>query len=229
MVSLQHPLIRVIRGDQIAYGGSQMWAENSTFQEVGCGIIAAQDLILHLAHHHPELPNGIAEEASLESAAEYNRFGQFLRKTYFPLIPKFGITGLQLAYGLNRYFRRHGIPLQASWGATQKHIFEDIAQMLEKDIPVILSVGQNFPRTLKKQSLTAYTKDREGRCHAACGIRAHYMIVTAMDAEYLTVSSWGEQYYLSRQEFSDYAKRSSFPLFCNIIRIKPCIRRKSRL
>lgn len=224
MVSLQHPLIRVLRGNEIAYGGSQMWAEDRTFQEVGCGIIAAEDLILHLAHHHPELPRGIREEASLESLAEYNRFGQALRRKYFPLIPKFGITGIQLAFGLNRYFKAHGIPLKASWGASHRHIFEEIEDMLKKDIPVIFSVGQHFPKLWKKTGLTAYTKDREGFLHPDCGIQAHYMIVTGIDEHYLTISSWGRVYYLSRQEFTNYAKKDSTPLFCNIIRIKPCIR-----
>lgn len=229
MATLSHPLLRVTRGSEIAYGGSQLWSEHRTTQEVGCGIIAAQDLMLHLAMHHPEYPSGIPADPPPDTAEAYHRLTESLRRRYFPLIPGFGITGIQIALGLNLYFFRHRIPLRAFWGITHRRLFSAMEEMLSHDLPVVLSVGQNFPRYWKKRGLNAYTKDVAGKYRPACGMRAHYVIATALDDNYITVSSWGRVYHLSRQEFSDFSRKYSIPLFCNIVHIKPCIRRMHRL
>ena len=43
------------------------------------------------------------------------------------------------------------------------------------------------------------------------------MTVTGMDEDWLCVSSWGNRYYISREEYRRYVRRHSSYLFSNIV------------
>ena len=137
------------------------------------------------------------------------------------MIPKLGINGLMLAGGLNLFFLRYSLPFRASWGIGSGKLFQQIEEMLARDIPVILAVGPNFPLFWQKNKLTFYASAASGDLRAACSINSHYVTVTGSDENYLKISSWGREYFIDRGEYLSYIRRHSGSVVSNIIKIRP--------
>ena len=224
MMQLRHKYISVRSGQSLSFGGSQMLSSSRTIREVGCGVIAALDLLLYLARNQSgcccalfssALADGFVDEK------EYDALAHMISKRFFPILPKLGINGLMLAGGLNHFFHRYGFPFQASWGIGSRHIEERITDMLSHDIPVILSIGPNFPLFWRKKELNFYVRILSGEMKHACSIKSHYVTVTGMDETHFRVSSWGREYYIDRQEYFSYIRRNSGSLVSNIVYIRP--------
>mgnify|MGYP001073276322 CR=1 FL=1 len=94
-----------------------------------------------------------------------------------------------------------------------------LGELLDRDVPVILSIGRNFPRVWRNVETAFYTPGRESG-PPACSTNAHFVTVTAMDEDYLTVSSWGHPYRLSREEFDAYRREASASLLCTILDVR---------
>ena len=208
MKTLQTPYLKVDTKNGTAYGGNQAWLPYKFLKGMGCGLISAADVIFHL-----EGKENVTEE-------EYVAFAKRLWKWYLPVIPGFGMNGLTLMIGLNRYFKAHGLSYGACWKISGRKLFSRIDQMLIDDIPVILSVGPNFPLVWKKEKLTFYTKSQDGKYFPVTKIKAHFVTVTKREGSWLQISSWGKEYYISIREYRDYVKRHSSFLVSNIIYIK---------
>lgn len=223
-LSIRHSYISVLQGQKRSFGGSQMIFSSQSMREVGCGVIAALDLLLYLRCNHPNCAcdffAAAAEDGCIDEE-EYKELARQLSRRFFPLIPKLGINGLMLAGGLNLFFRRYRMPFRASWGVGSKKLFSEIEDMLARDIPVILSVGPNFPLFWQKHELSFYARRPDGSFFPACSIRAHYVTVTGLDDERLQISSWGREYYIDRAEYMDYIRRRSGSVVSNIVRIRP--------
>ena len=86
-------------------------------------------------------------------------------------------------------------------------------------IPVILAVGPNFSLFRKKHKLNFYVKNGEEYTFA-CQTAAHYVTVTAMEEQYLKISSWGKEYFINVQEYADYVKRYSSYFVSNVFYIR---------
>ena len=213
---LKRPYISVQRGGVHSYGGNQAWCKEKYRQESACGLISAVDLLLYV-ERKPEEP--LSEE-------EYLRITKGLGHRYFPVIPKVGMIGWSVAFGLNAYFCLHGIALRASWGVRPKRLWERMEEMLEADIPVILTIGPNFPFRWSGHKLNLYTRGVEGTYRAACKVSGHYVNVTGMEEEWLRISSWGREYYVRRAEYTDYVRKYSNYLVCNLVSIQKKRRRK---
>lgn len=216
-VALKQDLIAVSDGTGESYGGNQLLLSDETERSVGCGVVAALDLLLYLSRYHgasvrlPEIPSA----ADVVSSAEYARLAHALRRRFLLLIPGHGISGLALAVGLNRCFRKNALPYAAAWGVPYRRLWAEMESMLGRDIPVILAIGPNYPRLWQRHALALHENGREG-----AAARAHYVTVTGMDDERLRVSSWGRRYEIRRDEFLSYAKKHSARLFCNILVIR---------
>ncbi len=102
-----------------------------------------------------------------------------------------GINGLMLTGGLELFFLRWRMPYSIHWGA-RGSLFENIELMLMRDIPVILAVGRisrcSGRRTTCRSTAVSWTE----RSSKSCTARAHYVVVTGMDEEWLRISSWGQ-------------------------------------
>ena len=207
-----------------SFGGSQMLSESKTMREVGCGVIAALDLLLYLCRFHPGCGCAFfaaaAEDGCIDEK-EYDELAQELSRKFFPVIPKLGINGLMLAGGLNLFFRRYSLPFRAAWGIGSSRLFDRIEEMLARDIPVILSVGPNFPLFWQKNELTFYALSPAGELRPACKIKSHYVTVIGIDEHYLRISSWGRQYSIDRDEYISYIRRHSGSIVSNIVKIRP--------
>lgn len=217
---LQNPLPAVLNNGRISYGGSQRLSHSSTIRSSGCGLIAACDLLRYLHLHHSdccsELFHGLDDNCI--DVPNYNRLLDNLR-SYFPLIPKLGINGLMLTLGINAFFLRNGYPYAAVWGLGLKGMWSRIENMLDADIPVIISVGPNFPLIWQKYKTNLYV-ERAGDMRKASSVKAHFMTVTALNDQWMTLSSWGRKYYISRDEYSQYVRRHSGSYASNIVYIK---------
>ncbi len=209
MISLKKPYVRVMRNGVLSYGGSQMWSDSKTIQICGCGPVAALDTVLYLSAQQEPL-----------TQEQYNRELALLCRKYFPLIRPFGINGISLALGMNRLLRKYDLPYRAFWAVSRGKFWDRIEELLRQDIPAIFSVGPNFPALWEKHRLTFYAKSPDGRYSPASSAKAHYICATGMDDEWLRISSWGREYYVRREEYSEYIRRHSTSLVSNVLMLR---------
>ena len=111
-------------------------------------------------------------------------------------------------------------PLRAQWGVRYSELWRSIEAMVDADLPAIIAVGPNMPRFWQNNRLGLYTRLPDGSYKRIGAVKAHYMSVTAIDGEWLTVSSWGRRYCISRAEYDAYTRAYSNGLLCNIAYIK---------
>lgn len=147
---------------------------------------------------------------------EYNAVIKAMTKKYFPLTPPFGINGLGLVCGMNLFFKAHSWPLRARWGVKYGELWQSIENMLDADFPVLIAVGPNMPRFWQDNRLGLYTRLPDGTHRRIGAVKAHYMTVTEIDSDWLTVSSWGRRYCINRAEYDAYTRAYSNGLLSNI-------------
>lgn len=208
MKTLSKPFLKVKSKRETAYGGNQGWFSRGFLKKYGCGVVSAADVLLCL-----EGKTYVTEEEFLE-------FAGMLWKYYFPVIPGWGMNGITLMCGLNRYFHKNGMNYRSFWCLSEKKMIARIDAMLDQGIPVIFSVGPNFPKIWGKEKLSLYRKDGQGNYAEAAKTKAHYMIITGRDGRWLEVSSWGKKYYIHKAEYDGYVKKFSSFLFSNIVCIE---------
>ena len=221
--ALNHPLPVIVDGDRRCFGGTQMLLPKQSIRETGCGLISSANLMAYLTRFHG-LRDGLFDRFSGLDAiplADFNRACMNICRGLLRPWPHLGMTGTAVAAGLNREFRRRGIPYRARWCFRSGPLWDRMAAMLRADLPVILAIGPNLPRFWRKKKLVLYRQDGDGGRIPAARTNAHFVTVTAMDEDWLTVSSWGRRYYINRAEYEDYAKRYSGSWFCNVILLKP--------
>lgn len=214
---LKNRYISVNTGTAVTYGGSQLMSESEAMRKCGCGVIACCDLLLYLSSvTRCSFPVSSTE---LEKD-DYNKLSAFLCRRFFPIIPPFGMTGINLAAGLNICFHKFGLPYRAVWKVGKASIFANMEKMLDEDIPVIFSVGPNFPFFWKNKRIILYKKTSPGSFSPAYSAKAHYMTVTGIDEEWICLSSWGKQLFLKRSDYIEYISDSSNSLVSNIAYIE---------
>lgn len=223
MLTLQHPYISLALSSGISCGGGQQFSKSAMIRRCGCGVIAAADLLLYLTRWHShgavDYFAGMLEDKPIPLPV-YDRCIQALSRSYFPMIPYGGINGIMLMAGMELFFRHHGMPYTARWCFAPGKLWERIEDMLRADIPVIMSVGPNFPVIWGNRRVRFYVQTPAGTYVSASGAKAHYFTVTGLDEEWLRISSWGRPYYLRRTEFEEYTRRYSLSFTSNILLIK---------
>lgn len=223
MITLKNPYIAHISGGHHLYGGNQSLMKNKSTRQCGCGVIAALDCLiyLHLYHSGCTCDEFSVIKNSYVPHAEYERLAENLRKKYLPLIPRYGTNGFMLAAGINAFMKKYGYTYKARYGTEKGEVFPTIERMLADDLPVILLIGGSFPAFWIKAPLNLYVKFDDGTLKKACDVEAHYVSVTGIDDEWISVSSWGRQYFISREEFLCHTKAHSIELFNTIIQFIP--------
>ena len=222
MLSLRHSDVSVHIDNHDTYGGGQQHSRNAMVQRCGCGIIAATDTLLYLSRYHMgfmPLPFRSLEKEKVFPFSLYDACILNMRRRFFPMIPYAGINGLMMMRGMERFFRKYHMPFSARWCFTRSGMWEKIEQMLQNDIPVIMSVGPNFPLLWGKEKTSFYVPTPNG-LRAATGAKAHYFTVTGMDENWLRISSWGRLFYLNRAEFETYVNHHSAGFISNILYIE---------
>lgn len=193
----------------MTYGGNQAWLPHRFLRKNGCGVIAAADVLRYLQ-----------KQETCLTEQEYLAFAKELWTGYLPVIPGFGMNGLTMMNGLNRYFLRKKMPYRACWKVSSKKMLNRIDEMLGQDLPVIMAIGPNFPKIWEKKTLTLYQKDENGNEFPASKTKAHFVTVTGRDERKLRISSWGKEYWIEIPEYREYVRAYSSPLVSNIMMIK---------
>lgn len=230
MIELKKSYVSILHRGEMSYGGSQMWFEDKTLRGYGCGLIAAADLLLYLGEEKLSAAvketDGAGDIQKKEAAEEtvYAAYIQRMRK-HFTVLPRLGMPGWLLAFQLWIYFLKKGCFYKIWWGFSRRKRDAAIAGMLRADIPVILSIGPNFPFIWGKHKVRFYRKREDGSYVYEQSTSAHYVTVTGIDREWYRISSWGKEYYISRREYAEYVKKHSLGLYSNICHIRR--RRKS--
>ena len=222
MRELKHEFPGVQHAGKLLYGGDQSRSESKIMRRCGCGVIAGLDLLIYLGRYHGCVIAPIHKlvHSNPIPSDEYDRCALELSRRYLPLIPGHGINGLMLALGINRVFSRFRLPYRAHWGVYGENFWNEIDRMLRDDIPVILSIGPNFPLFWQHNTLPFYAKKADGVYYPVTKANAHYVSVTGLDEQWIRISSWGREYYLSRAEYSQYIKAHSLHLVSNILSIR---------
>ena len=222
MIELKHPLCAVAYPEGISFGGSQMHGSDKNMIRCGCGIVAAQEVLIYLTKYHAcpgqELLGDVIGPPVI-SPREYNRVLDSLCARYMHLIPSFGINGVSLVAGMNSVFRRYGFPYRGQWKIASRSFYPSMEDMLRRDIPVIISVGPNFPAVWGRRTVQL-SPERNSRGIPSQGINAHYMIATGLDENCIYVSSWGRRYYIDRREYDEYVRRISSSIVSNLVYIR---------
>ncbi len=222
-IVLKHDICSVDCGLRKTYGGSQMLSENKNIRKYGCGIVAAADLIIYFNRYHTHLNTPLLGEIPESGAVPleaYRRLLTELNRRFFPLIPKRGLNCFMLAGGLSIFFRLYGVKVTALWCMSGGKLWERIEDMLRRDLPVIFSVGTNFPKVWGKERLKLHVKTPDGALRPAGSVHAHFMTVTKTDDTHICVSSWGCKFYISKAEFEEYVRKYSGSVLCNMVYIK---------
>lgn len=221
---LRFPYPVVERDGSLSYGGNQSWFDSWIIRKSGCGAVAGTDVLLYLSLHKESCATEVFREAEFSNGIleleEYKDYVNYMRRHYFPIIPKFGMTGWMVVLGLNRYFRKNRIGLQAVWGLRGRNMWSRISAMLAHDIPVILMIGPNFPLVWGKHKLTFYHRSAQGEYSHSCQTKAHFVTVTGMDDTWMRISSWGQEYYINRIEYQRYVQKHSNSVISNICYIR---------
>ncbi|MBR5559458.1 MAG: hypothetical protein IKU72_04355 [Oscillospiraceae bacterium] len=223
MPELYHTYPAIQGKAEPCYGGCQTNMSKKSLQRCGCGLVCALDLLLYLHRHHAGCSLPFLAEAAVQEPVPADCYEQkiaLIRRRWLPIVYPLGTSGVALAWGLNRVFRKYRLPLRAHWGVAWDKLFETAADMLRRDIPVILAVGQNFPRFWRKDKLKLYRRTQEGEYRFANATHAHFVNLTGIEEEWLQVSSWGKCYYINREEYRQYANRHSLRWLCNILSIQ---------
>ncbi|MBP0963044.1 MAG: hypothetical protein J6Q99_01975 [Oscillospiraceae bacterium] len=221
MTELKHDYPAVQGKTAPCYGGCQSHMSQKALRRCGCGLVCALDMLLYLHRHRGFSTPFLADVGSDPiDAALYEQKITRLRRRWLPIVYPLGTSGLALAWGLNRFFRKFRLPLRAKWAVKWDNLFPTIDQMLQRDMPVILAVGQSFPRIWRKDKLTFYRKTADGGYRPSNATRAHFVNVTGMDDCWLQISSWGSCYYINREEFCQFAKQYSLRWLCNIVSVQ---------
>lgn len=207
MKRLENDFIKVYDTDgRVFYGGAQRWFGKKYVRTSGCGIIAAANLILYLQGKH-EI-----------TVAEYMELAEELKKRIL-MIPYLGMNALMLSISMNGLLKRYGIKKKVFPKLTPIGFFKKTEKLIAAGIPVIMAIGRDFPLIWRKSRLGLYSENN-GVKHRVKDVSAHFVTITGIDDEWLTVSSWGQKLYISRKELSDFAWKKSTWILTNIIEIK---------
>ena len=224
---LSHPFWPVQTNAGTAFGLSQSWSAYPALRGWGCGPAAALMVLGYLHLYHPDSRSSPMKH--LTAAPDRKECVDLLDsvgRRQFPILPKYGVNGITLAWQMNRYFRRNRIPYRASWCSSREKALSCMAKMLDDDIPVIFSVGPDFPLLWQKHPLDLYGAPGDTRpCSTA---RAHYMVAVGMKNGWLELSSWGRKYYLPLAAWREHHKYHSGHLVDGIIALRRTHERKGR-
>jgi len=212
---MEHFALKTPCSPETGWGGDQNVLPGATLRRWGCGAVAGLDLVRYLSKTDPGR-SGDFFAAGEDYAARVSRFS----RRFVPVLPGFGVNGLVLALGVDRFFRKYRMPFTARWGVRQRALSAAIGDMLARDIPVVLAIGPNFPRFWQKHGLKLYAPVPGGEPRAALAVRAHYVTVIGMEGDWLQAVSWGRPYALRLSELEAYARRHSLGLFCSVLRVR---------
>jgi len=239
-----------------SYGGNQGWFPEDNKLSVdyilnyyGCGTIGASDLFLYFALKDTKYENKITNMAikdNMINYSDYMNYVRYINETYTHTPRWLGVPGPSLSNAINSYFKYAGINHKASWplSFSKSEMLDKIEEMLEKDIPVIFSIGPNTPDLWGETMVNLYYQKKKGDEHydgtlnelyqydendkRSTKINGHYMTITGIIKDKLStkhnimlrISSWGNLYYVDYDEYREYIENEGDKWTSSMIYIK---------
>ena len=217
---LKRPYLGVRLGGSVLYGGSQTLLKQRFLRLSGCGAVAGVELLRYLLPEGEKAgPVSGAPEKGI-SADEWRPMLVRMAHRWFHVIPRVGMTGLALAVRLDLFFLLHRLPYRARRCFSGKKLFSRMEEQLGRDVPVILTIGRNFPCFWKKERVPFYVKAADGSLLRVSGATGHFVTVTGMDERTLTISSWGKRFLVLRDDLTEYVRRHGTWLTTNMILVR---------
>lgn len=206
-------IINITNNNKIYFGGDQSWFAKKSEQDYGCGIIACANIVFSI--------NKILDSSAPETVAynEYMSIANELSSKYFKILPNLGINGFVLSFGFNRYLKKNNYKYKSKWGVLPSNLWKKINEMLSEGLPVLLAIGPHTLPFFKKEKLPLY-QFVNGKLSPVYKTKSHYVMITEIHGNIITISSWGEKYFIKKDEFVGYVKKYSNYLFSNILYIK---------
>ncbi len=224
------------------------YSKDYILHNYGCGTIATADMFLYLALQNEALQSPVTKLA-LQGTNEiiYENYDPYIRKIneeYTKTRRVIAVLGPKIAAAINSYSNSYAFGYQASWKWTLTYydMYDLIEEMLQKDIPVILSIGPNTPNLWGKKGIPFYDRreiDYQANTDETSeaskpyyykavkqDINGHYVTVTGLIKDDVTeqimlrISSWGKQYYINYEEYRDYIETSSGTFTSSIVYVK---------
>lgn len=259
-IELSNPsYVPVVKASGVSYGGSQMWFPNGSWysrdhilRNYGCGTIATADMFLYLALQHkgmqsPETTVALKGGSTQVKYENYDPYVRIIDDKYTKTRHFIAVLGPKVASAINSYSKNYGFGLKASWKMklTYYDMYDMIEEMLSQDIPVILSIGPNFPNIWGKKGIPFYERkeidyqDPDGKLSLKSkpyyyqavmqAVNSHYVTVTGIIKDdvagriMLRISSWGKMYYINYEEFRDYIDTAGSTLTSSIVYVKKTV------
>jgi len=238
-IDLKDPsYIKITNGEQESYGGSQMWfASKETspgskrLAGGGCGLIAMSDFLLYWGRQNRDLCPGLVSvllENQTPDQEPYMRYVRTIDRKFLPVLPALGVSGFQISLAMNLFFLREKLPLRASWKCflTSARMLARMTEMLQNDLPVILSVGPNTPWIFGKKRIGMYRLENSGELKKVDQVSRHYVMLTGIAAgpkegqTLLKISSWGRSYFLDYAEYREYVRKTGDSITSSMISIR---------
>ena len=223
------------------------YSKDTILHNYGCGTIATADMFLYLALRNEALQTPVTDLAMHNHEIDYPKYDHYVRvinNEYTKTRPIIAVLGPSVASAINSYSDLYGLGLQADWKWSLNYydMYELIEEMLQKDIPVILSIGPNTPNLWGKKGISFYelreidfqeTTDNstitpKPYYYKAVkhDIHGHYVTVTALIKDEVTgrfmlrISSWGKQYFINYEEYRDYIESTSGTFTSSLVYVK---------
>lgn len=225
--------IRVQTEVGVSYGGDQNWFRakgKKKLADYGCGMVSASDIILHMVKHRKitvrekfKQLHKVRRQAIINKD-DYLKYLESMSKRFFPVFAwSKGTWGPALAVGFNVFAMLNRIQYRAKWGVSHSRLKSAIEEMIENDIPVLFSVGANFPLIWKKDGVMLYARSKNGDFHKHGTASRHYMTITGYfeneSDSWIKVSSWGREFFVKWNEYEKFVKKISCTAFSNVLYI----------
>ncbi|MBQ2935825.1 MAG: hypothetical protein IJD96_06300 [Lachnospiraceae bacterium] len=206
--------IKTYGGDQNFFSSPEASTEDARKQGCGCGIVAFADLLLYLGSISGQyrIQENLSYVNRILSEEEYKQYYNSIYDFMGGIKGKVGISGLKIQRSFNRLARREKWSLRAKWALSGKKLYDRTEEMLMQDIPVICCIPMMLLKKDKNDYLPLYRlhqgDDLIPRLEKASYTRAHYVMITGINVigedTFYQVSSWGKQFYISRNEYDTF-------------------------
>jgi hypothetical protein len=213
----------------------------------GCGTIATADLLLYLARRSDDFRSPETQIAlNTDNSIDHRNYDAYVRRIndkYTKTRRYIAVLGTKIASAFNSYSKTYGLGYHAYWKWTLSYydMYEIIVEMLNYDIPVIISIGPNTPKFWENKGIPFYQRyevtipdseeqkspTKQYRYRAVMqDINSHYVTVTGIIKDNLAhkimlrISSWGVEYYINYEEYRNYIENCGGTFTSSLVQIK---------
>ena len=236
-----------VDSNYISYGGDQGWfSEEGKFKNIvlsdhGCGLVSCSDILLYMSMSDSQyMTNLISNNITYDENGyiDYTSYMEYLcdMNEIINVMDYLGTNGVQLMCVMNMYSNSAGFDWFTSWetSADGEIISSKIQEMLNNDIPVMLSMGPNLSSAhgvnLYDWVYSGAISPLDNPYRFEVGsyskkVNGHFVTVTGLivdevkNQRYLRISSWGLEFYINFDEYLEYMTEESNRVFTNILYI----------